>query len=157
MKPQVSMITVVLLAANLSTLTFGAEERQEPAAGNNDPDQYQSYLDAVRAQRQSRRQERAKAIREAAENRRRVMDPWGESRRQEMEYRAQRHQENPIDYRRWSNPESEHIKELQEQQHKARKAQVEVQREQYRELEPWLPPPKPTPPHWDNPWYYQGY
>ena len=80
--------TAVLLAVNLSALPCGAEEAQKSAIENQRTDRYESYLDAVRAQRRSRMEERSRAMREAAENRRRVLDPWGESRRQALENRT---------------------------------------------------------------------
>ncbi len=68
--------TLTILALFAATPGF-AEERR-PA--EETPRQYRDYIDAVRAQRQAQMEERRRAMREAADNRRQL----GEARRQSL-------------------------------------------------------------------------
>ncbi len=124
------LIAGVLATAIVSFSSPGDENR---AVSPESPgsDRYQSYLDAVRAQRLSAMEARRNAMREAAESHRKMVDPWGESYRQSMEERTQRHQ----------------------QESQAQREQMEKLRaERKKHLLSRNPPG-----YWDNSWYYWGY
>jgi hypothetical protein len=158
MNHRATLTTAVLLALNLCVPPCSAEEIQGVAAETTGAERYQRYLDAVRAQRRIYMEERAKTMREAAENRRRLLDPWGENHRQAMENRSKQHHDDLLERRRRSSLENDFLVEQQEQQHQGLQTQAEAQRQQmetYREQ--WLTPRQSIPRYWDNPWYYQGY
>lgn len=130
MRSRFPLIAGALATAVFSFPILGEGDRSlAPEPPGND--RYQSYLDAVRAQRLSAMEARRKAMREAAENHRKRMDPWSESYRQGMEERVQRHQ----------------------QESQAQREQMEKFRA---EREKHLLSRNP-PNYWDNAWYYWGY
>jgi hypothetical protein len=130
MRSRFPLIAGTLAAAIYCVPSLGDEGRTVPPE-NLGSDRYQSYLDAVRAQRLSAMEARRKAMRESAENHRKMVAPWSETYRRSMEKRTQRHQQ-----------------------------ESQVQREQIEKLrtdrEKHLLSRNP-PSYWDNSWYYWGY
>jgi len=119
------------LATAIVSFPSPGDENRTVSPESPGSDRYQSYLDAVRAQRLSAMEARRKAMREAAESHRKMVDPWGESYRQSMEERTQRHQ----------------------QESQAQREQMEKLRaERKKHLLSRNPPG-----YWDNSWYYWGY
>ena len=81
------LLAALLLAAGAPR----ADQDPPPDGGAQTADSYQSYIDAVRAQRQAQLSERHRKMREAADNRRQL----GEARRQAMSERAWRYPPPP--------------------------------------------------------------
>ena len=130
MRSRFPLIAGILAAAIYSFPSPGEEGRAVPRE-NLESDRYQSYLDAVRAQRLSAMEARRKAMREAAENHRKMVDPWSETYRRNMEERTQRHQQ-----------ESQAQREQMERFRTDRKKHLLSRN---------------PPSYWDNSWYYWGY
>jgi len=124
-----------LIAGALATAIFSfsspGDEDRTVSPESPGGDRYQSYLDAVRAQRLSAMEARRKAMREAAESHRKMVDPWSEPYRQSMEERAQRYQQ-----------------ESQAQREQMGKFRAEREKHLLS---------RNPPSYWDNAWYYWGY
>ena len=130
MRSRFPLIAGALAAAICSSPSPGDEGRTV-FSEKLESDRYQSYLDAVRAQRLSAMEARRKAMREAADTHRKMIDPWNETRRRNMEERTKRHQQGS----------------------RAQREQMEKFRA---EREKHLLSRNP-PNYWDNSWYYWGY
>jgi hypothetical protein len=136
-----SLLTFALLWAN-------------PCAGNNatdpaaDPSHQAGsetrWLDAVKAQREAWEQRR-QSLKEAADMRRKHLDPWGAAQIEAQERSAEMRREQA----------RQHI----EQQRKSAEAQLDANRqatENYLQQRQQMLHSYP-PYGWNNPWYYRGY
>ncbi|MCP3867500.1 MAG: hypothetical protein GY703_05260 [Gammaproteobacteria bacterium] len=86
---------LVLIVLTLFTICQGvqaADKARPETQANTDIDRYQSYLEAVRAQRLSAMEARRKAAQEAAEEHRKRVDPWGEAYRRNLDELSRWHQ-----------------------------------------------------------------
>jgi hypothetical protein len=136
-----SLLSIALLWSSNCPAVDPAEATAEPSSA---PSAEAIWLDEVKAQREAW-EHRRHAAKEAAEMRRRHLDPWGSARldAQERSSEARRQQAR------------QHI----EQQRQSAEAQMDANRQAmdkfWREREQLLQGYRPN--GWNNPWYYRGY
>ena len=86
------------------------------------------------------------------------MDKQREAYVDAMRQRAEMQRQALRNHRRWINPRSEYIRDIQEQRRKAMEAQIQAQREYWEQLRQQQAKLWDTNPYgWNNPWYYRGY
>ena len=140
--------------------------RQAPGITSRDePASYQNWIDGVRAQRKARLEEH----REAMEARRSYHAPWDpqyesidmqrEKLREARQMHNERREQAQREYRRWTNPHSEFMKEMHDARRQLMETEAEQQRMQadllWQRQQDWMFGPMPH--GWNNPWYFRGY
>ena len=139
----------------------------EPAPATEQPQaatDYRTWLDKVRSQRKAQREAHAQAMDDARKSRY-PGSPWSEDMDKQreayvdaMRQRAEMQRQALRNHRRWINPRSEYIRDIQEQRRKAMEAQIQAQREYWEQLRQQQAKLWDTNPYgWNNPWYYRGY
>ncbi len=128
---------------------------------------YHSWIEKVRAQRKARAEEH----REAMEARRNYLVPsWDHPQYESMEIQREkmreawhmhneRREQVQREYRRWTNPHGEMMKEMHDARRQLMEAEAEQQRMQadllWQRQQEWMYGQMPH--GWNNPWYYRGY
>ncbi len=157
-------------AANQPPPRPSATARKNPPApggmGRDAPVSYHSWIEKVRAQRKARVEEH----RQAVEARRNYLAPWDHPQHESVEMQREkireawqmhneRREQAQREYRRWTNPHGEFMKEMQDARRRLVEAEAEQQRMQadllWQRQQEWMD--RQMPPGWNNPWYYRGY
>ncbi len=145
-----------------STTTL--EEPQGTSPGSN-PASYHNWIEKVRAQRKARLEEH----REAMEARRSYHAPWDpqyesidmqrEKLREARQMHNERREQAQREYRRWTNPHSEFMKDMHDARRQLMETEAEQQRMQadllWQRQQDWMFGQMPH--GWNNPWYFRGY